>query len=64
MECTWPTHIKPSHTRQASRLVCQALGTPTCWYQQCQSLALGVFPNAKPQREGVALQWNIGLVLF
>ena len=40
--------------------VCQAFWIPTCWYRQRESLALGILPNTKPQREGFALWWNIG----
>ena len=28
---------------------------PTYWYRQCKSLALGVLPNAHPERKGVHL---------
>ena len=35
-----------------------AFWIPTCWYQQCDSLMLGVLPNAKPQHEGVPVAQN------
>ena len=43
---------------QALRCVCQSLRwvRQAFWiYRQCESLALGVLPNAKPQREGVCI---------
>ena len=35
------------------RWVREAFQIPTCWYQQCESLALGVLPDARTQRERV-----------
>ena len=49
----------------SSRWVRRVFWIPTCWYRHRECLALGVLPNARPQREWfrIAVEYRLNLFL-